>query len=239
MTATVVIPALDEEKHIASCLESLCAQATREPFDVIVVDNGSTDHTTDIARGYQGRLQVRVIQEKQRGRGAARATGFAYARGEFIFSTDADAVLPLDWIESFLTILRTRPGVVAVTCAPRIEDCTPRQNWLFNRIIPYFLRINIFTLGHHGLCGFSFAIPRDIYERSGGFNRNADAYEDLDLARRVRKFGTIVFDIKCRVTFSGRRFRNGLLRGWSEYIITFIKKFIFHKDRVILSTMED
>ena len=79
MFISVVVPALNEEKYIGHCLSSLRAQHyPRELYEIIVVDNASTDRTAEIAR----RFGLKVVFEPQRGVGRARHRGAQEARGE-------------------------------------------------------------------------------------------------------------------------------------------------------------
>lgn len=235
---SIVIPAYNEEKNIVRCLDAIRAQKTDEEMDVIIVDNASTDRTAAIVRKYAQQMPLRLVSEKRRGRGRARHTGFGLAKGTVVFSTDADTFLPPQWVEACLRVFRQKPGVVAVTGIPQIFDCTPAQNAIFNETIPHFLRMNYVWLGHPGLSGFGFAVKKKIYDRAGGFDPKADAYEDLDLANRVSKFGKIVLLSRPRITFSGRRFRDGMIKGWFEYLKTFAEKFVMKKRRVILKSVE-
>ena len=239
MHISVVIPALNEEKNIAKCLRALASQTVRERFEVLVVDNGSTDATRREAERCADIVNVRVIEEKQPGRGVARATGFGAAKGTIIFSTDADSMVPPDWINSYLRQLRDHPEAVAVTGPPCIQDCGPLRNLVFNLTTPYFVYFNQLYFGHPGLCGFSFAIHADAYRASGGFSAEDDAYEDLALACRVAKVGRILWTSQVRVQFSGRRFRHGMLFGWYEYIESFVRKFMLHRKRVMLRAIQE
>jgi glycosyltransferase involved in cell wall biosynthesis len=135
MKYSVIIPAYNEEASIAHCLEALTKQTIAEPFEVIVVDNRSTDATSAIARKFATKLNLRVLYEKKQGRGAARATGFAAAKGDFLFSTDADAMVPPEWMESFVEFFTEHPDAAAVTSTATIDSCTPMQNAMFNALL--------------------------------------------------------------------------------------------------------
>lgn len=204
-------------------------------MEVIVVDNNSKDKTSFIAKKFQGILNIRVINEKKKGRGAARFTGFKAAKGDIIFSTDADAILPPQWTEKYLQKFEKSPQIVAITGIPAISDSDPMRNMAFNLWTPQFLKLNYFAFGHPGLSGFSFAIRRDAYKAAGGFDPVTDCYEDLDLAHRVHKVGKILLMTDLPITFSARRFENGLIRGWGEYAKNFVDMFILKKKRVELS----
>ena len=232
---SVVIPAFNEEEHLPICLASLAAQETDTNFEVIVVDNNSTDNTSGVAKKFEKQLNLRIIKELKRGRGAARFTGFKYAAGSIIFSTDADTVVPENWIEEYLKKFKKDPSLVAVTGIPQIRDFDVLKNSVFNLTVPQFLKINYLAFGHPGLSGFSFAIKESAYDEAGGFDPVTDCYEDLDLAHSVHKVGKIALVTKPPVFFSGRRFEKGLLAGYSEYVKSFIDMFLLKKKRVVLS----
>jgi glycosyltransferase involved in cell wall biosynthesis len=93
----VVVAVLNEEAGIAACLDSLLQQNyPRERYDIIVVDNGSTDRTLDILSLYEG--QLTLLHEHRRGAAAARNAGVAAAESEIIAFTDADCVVQRDWL---------------------------------------------------------------------------------------------------------------------------------------------
>lgn len=77
---SVVIPAYNEEELIGNCLNALVAQKTTEEFEVIVVDNNSRDKTAEIAEKYKSKLNLKILLQKEKGRGAARQKGFAAQR---------------------------------------------------------------------------------------------------------------------------------------------------------------
>jgi len=91
---TVIIPCLNEEQGI----EKVLTRMPKFVDEVIVVDNGSTDRTSDVARGYG----ARVIQEEMRGYGRAYKTGFGSAAGDIIITLDGDHSYPPDAISYLL-----------------------------------------------------------------------------------------------------------------------------------------
>jgi glycosyltransferase involved in cell wall biosynthesis len=91
---TVIIPCLNEEQGI----EKVLTRMPKFVDEVIVVDNGSTDRTSDVASGYG----ARVIQEEMRGYGRAYKTGFASAAGDIIITLDGDHSYPPDAISYLL-----------------------------------------------------------------------------------------------------------------------------------------
>lgn len=217
---SVVIPAYNEEKCIGQCLFSLTKQDTKEPFEVIVVNNASTDRTAEVAQQYEDRLHLRVIQEEHKGRGRARTAGFALAKGDIILSTDADTIVPPHWIEALSSPLRTGGNVVGVSSPCIFMGSTrwKRKVLSFQWIL---MRLYRFFWGHFWLNGFSFAIRKDTYEKAGGFNADIDSQEDTDLSKRVAPMGIILFLPGTAVVTSARRFERNIFKGLWEYFSQF------------------
>ena len=231
---SVVIPAYNEEEYLPLCLEALAAQTTRETMEVIIVDNNSTDRTQHVAKQFSQTLTIRIFEEEMQRRGAARKNGFSHAQGEIIFSLDADSIPHPQWIERILKKFHSDPDIVAVMTSAYISDCKTSTNILHNIVQPVSLQVCRLYHHHHILPGHSFAVRRDAYHMAGGFDSNFDAQEDIELSNRVAKFGRIVRLHGLPVLMSGRRFREGFLRGWWDYFSTFSSQFWFKKKKVTL-----
>lgn len=214
---SIIIPAYNEEQYIEPCLQSLVLQKTKYSFEVIVIDNNSTDMTRKIALSFKNKLNIRIITEKQQGRGVARWRGFEEATGKFLFSSDADTVFPTDWIEGFMKYFKNKK-IVAVTSMCDIDDPSQRNKAFFkfaHQMATEGLRI---ALGHYCLYGFSYAIRRNIYIKSGKIDKTLNALDDLDLGRRVKKYGKIQLVRDIPVLTSNRRYKKGMIRGLLEYV---------------------
>lgn len=217
MKASVVIPAHNEAASLPACLEALAAQKTKHELEVIVVNNASADQTAKVAKSWADRLNLSVINEPQLGRGSARRRGFAKAKTDIILSTDADTIVPPDWVESLTGILLKHPEAVAVGGPSYIADGTRLTNWTARVGMPlsfYFYRL---MTGHYMFAGANFAIRRKAYEAASGFDPKQDMLDDLDLAFRVSKVGPILFVKKPRVLTKGDIFRHGYLQGAWHY----------------------
>lgn len=232
---SVVLPAYNEEKEITRCLASLARQKTNREFEIIVVDNASTDTTKEVAARFLTQIPLTIISEPRKGRGAARAAGFKAARGEIILSTDADTVVPPDWIEKLTTGLLAG-GAVAVAGSTTVHGCGRFTTAVFNRVVqPFSTRFYRLLFGHYWLSGFNFAIYRDVYLKAGGFNAKLTAMEDTDLGFRVKKIGRIRFLPNVLVEFSGRRFENRFLAGLRDYVVQFLYYYFGKEEKVHLS----
>lgn len=94
---SVVVPFYNSERYISECIESLLSQKyPMENYEIIMVDNNSTDASADIVRRYS---QVKLVSEKRQGAYAARNRGLKEARGEVIAFTDPDCVPSSDWLK--------------------------------------------------------------------------------------------------------------------------------------------
>ena len=176
---TVVIPALNEEEFIGDCLRSIRAQ-TLSPDEIIVVDNGSTDRTVEIAE----ELADRVIIIPDVGIVALRQAGAEAAKYPIIVSTDADTTYPSFWLEKLLRHF-SDPNVVAVGGSIR-----PSVPGSMEKIYASGLNTSAST----GLfLGANMAYRRDALLKSGGYVKVKRA-EDWALATRLRTQGRIVYD---------------------------------------------
>lgn len=120
-TVTVVIPALNEAAILEKCLGALCA-CPRPAEEILVVDNGSTDGTAEIARSFEG---VRVLTESRPGITFARRSGFDAARGDVIARIDADSIVSPWWIDELRAVFGSRPEVDGVAGGAAIVELSP------------------------------------------------------------------------------------------------------------------
>lgn len=231
--ASVVIPAFNEEKNIRATLSSLLEseQGSSLSVEVILVDNNSTDKTVKIAQEFQNRMDLKIYHEKRQGRGAARARGFNEAKGEIILSGDCDTVYYKGWIETLASEIKGETVASTTTCL--IRDFSALKNTAFNIVTPLTIFLYRIIFGHYWLSGFSFAVSKSAYEKSGGFDPSLQALEDMDLTNKVAKVGKIKF-INKPVIFSGRRFKDGLISGLFEYVSAFIEIFVFKKKNIFI-----
>lgn len=109
---SVILPTYNVGSHLRTCLDSILNQ-TFEDFEVVVVDDGSTDETIDILEGYDD-ARIRVIQRTENGITSALNRGITEARGEFIARHDGDDYSEPERFEKQVEYLRDNPGVAVV-----------------------------------------------------------------------------------------------------------------------------
>lgn len=105
---SVVIPTYNGRRYIGATLDSVLAQKHR-PLEILVVDDGSTDATAQVVRGYAS--EVRLIEQDQRGHPAARNTGIRAAAGEFLGFLDHDDLWSPDKLERQLACFQSDPAL--------------------------------------------------------------------------------------------------------------------------------
>jgi glycosyltransferase involved in cell wall biosynthesis len=102
---SIIIPAHNEENRLPASLEQVLAFLKRQTYEaeVLVVENGSTDRTLEVAQGFAARYaNLRVMHEPGRGKGLAVRRGMLDARGQYRFMCDADLSMPIEEVNKFL-----------------------------------------------------------------------------------------------------------------------------------------
>ncbi len=119
-TASIVVPAFNVEATIAETLRSLFAQ-TFTDFEIIIVDDGSSDRTEPIVKAF-GDRRVRLVTQRNRGLAGAHNTGIHEARGEFIGFCDADDLWMPEKLERHIRHLKASPDVGISFSGSRMID---------------------------------------------------------------------------------------------------------------------
>jgi glycosyltransferase involved in cell wall biosynthesis len=194
----VVVPAYNEERGIAATLRALAAQQDQD-FTLVVVDNASTDRTASVVRS----AGVTVIDEPQKGTGAAADTGMRHAIAHgatHLARTDADCLPAPDWTAAVRRGFAAGLELIGGRLRPRTDEFALR--WWERRLLPSVVEgaatFGRFRPGNRDpayrgpyvMCpGCNLAITAALYEASGGFPRTAieEVHEDRALVNRVRR----------------------------------------------------
>jgi glycosyltransferase involved in cell wall biosynthesis len=226
MELSFVIPAYNEAATIGACLDSIleALDGRRGDSEIIVVDNGSTDGTAEIAGSYPG---VLVVPEPRKGITFARQAGFAKSRGELIANLDADTLLTPAWLETVRRRFSRDPRLVCLSGpfiyydAPvSVRFCTR----LFYRAAFFTYLVNRFILRAGSLVqGGNFVCRRWALERIGGFDTTINFYgEDTDIAQRLHPQGRVVFTFRLPIYASARRIAaEGLVATGARYALNY------------------
>ena len=184
MKVSVVIPAYNEAQFVAGCLACLGRQTlNRSEFEVLVVDNGSTDRTLDIAReaSLAAGLPITILEKPQTSISAVRNFGASHAHGEVLAFLDADCLPAPEWLQLGVQ-LAPENGVWGAHY--RIP---PDATWVGRTWFRYQAKV----LGGPAtfLPGGDLFIWRGDFVRLGGFNEAARTSEDVELCARMRASG--------------------------------------------------
>ena len=180
MSLAFVIPALNERDSIGRTLDSIRAHAADLVGEVLVVDNGSSDGTGDVAISHG----ARVLNHPSGTIAAVRNAGARACRGSILVFLDADVSLTQAWednISGCLDLLQREPSTVSGSrCAPVDENSFLNRFW-FSRL--HSTRAQSYINSGHMI------VTRELFDSLGGFDEDRETAEDHDLCTRVIAFG--------------------------------------------------
>lgn len=234
VTISFVVPAYNEEKHLARTLTAIIAETRRSDCtaEIIVVNNASTDATAALAASFP---EVIVVDEPVKGLVQARRAGFLRASGELIANVDADTIVTEGWLGRVLEEFHRRPGLVALSGPYIYYDVSKRARAAVRAfyVMGYgFYVVNRFVLRVGSMLqGGNFVVRRTALEEIGGYNPQFSFYgEDTDLARRLHSVGAVKFTFRLPALSSGRRLiEEGMLRIGLRYSMNFVWATFMHR----------
>jgi len=225
VSVSVIIPVYNSASHLEACLTSL-RQWAAGPLELIVVDDGSTDGSMEVAR----RFGARTLSTGARaGPAKARNIGARAARGEILFFLDADVCVHADTLERVRRDFRDDPSLDALIgsydSAPASPDFLSQYKNLMHSFVHQHGRQEACTFWSG--CG---AIRREVFLKHAGFDESygRPAIEDIELGYRLRMAGCrVILDKQLQVTHLKRWTFWGLIktdifdRGvpWTELIL--------------------
>jgi glycosyltransferase involved in cell wall biosynthesis len=181
---SVVIPVLDEARRLPRTLDALAAQVEVAAFEVLVVDNGSTDGTPEVAAGHP--LRPTVLREPTRGPYAARNAGIASAQGEVVALTDADCRPDPGWLAAGLGAIAAGADLVGGT----IVQVTSERPTLWERYDrATYLRQDRFVEDQGFAATANLFVRSEVFDAVGPFRPELVASGDLELCWRAREAG--------------------------------------------------
>ncbi len=185
---SVIIPAYNAETWLEVCLASVLSQTIAD-FEVIVVDDGSTDATAELAAS-AGDCRIRVIRQENRGQCAALNRGVAESRGEFIKFLDADDWINPEHLAAQVAALRDCPEWVA-SCGWGYFRIDPRlvvvrkEHANTDYDDPLEWLVDSLTKDEGMMGGWKWLIPRAVWERAGGWDERLSLNNDFDFSIRL------------------------------------------------------
>ncbi|MCX5799985.1 MAG: glycosyltransferase family 2 protein [Candidatus Eisenbacteria bacterium] len=225
---SVVLPVLNEGRHIGGVLEALCRQKfPPDRFELLVVDGGSTDETVSVAAGLSKiHRNIRVLENPRRLSSSGRNVGARAARGDAVLFVDGHCEIPDEFLlRNLADLFRTTSA--DVICRPQPLEWTgsgdvqraiviARTSWLGHN--PSSL---IFSTAKEDLVdpdSSGAAYTRRVFERIGYYDERLDACEDVDFNLRARKAGLRAFTSpRVMVRYHARDDLGPLFRQMARY----------------------
>lgn len=187
-TVSVVIVTYNKADTITAAIESVLRQ-TYTDYEILVVDDGSTDDTADQVRAFGSK--VRYLPKKNGGTGSARNLGIGQAQGRYVAFLDGDDLWLPRKLEIQMAAFEREPAIIACQCSAHCVDnhlklietrsCHPAQDSLLDFLL------------FHNLPAFSSAVVarRDLLQRLEGFGTDLVILSDWDMACRLARVGTL------------------------------------------------
>lgn len=209
---SIIIPSYNRADEIIDLLSSLQVQTVEHDwFEVLVVDDGSTDDTEQQIREFSSKIDfhLRFFRRDHEGPGAARNYGMAQAEGEFFLFIDSDCLADAEWLKEIdLAITRENPDAFGGPDAV-LDSFTPLQ-----KAIDYSMTSFLTTGGMRGHSkkrlakfyprSFNMGIRREIYAKLGGMGKLRHG-QDIEFSRRIVASGAKVIYIPKAIVYHKRR----------------------------------
>ena len=214
MKFSIIIPTFNEEEHLPQCLESLFSMNyPKLNYEVIIIDNGSSDETRTIAR----KFKVKLLRDDSKSVAGLRNLGATAANGNILAFIDADCVVSPQWLNAACKY-ENQTEIVAWGCPPGVpqEATWVQKTWYLvrrkkNKIadVDWLESMNLF-------------VRRKDFIDIGGFNESLVTCEDVDFSYRLKPKGRVLSDDTVQVIHMGEAdtvknfYRKELWRGRSN-----------------------
>lgn len=223
MTVSLIIPALNEEKYLPQTFASV-KKMDREPDEIIVVNAQSEDKTADIAKSFD----AKIVSVDRRSIGYSRQKGLEAASGDIVAFTDADTILPTNWLSTILSHME-KDHAVGVFGGFRVPDGPWWYRFYINVIQPFTNTLTYAIFKIPFATGQNMAFYRKNALSAGGFPVDFKIAKDIEIARRVMSTGKVVFRQDFFVVASGRRGYEGFWQLISRSFSAFFYYFIYRR----------
>lgn len=185
---SIIIPAFNGSAHVEQSINSVLAQTYRN-FEIIIINDGSTDNTEEKVKGIKDD-RLKYIKQENKGASSARNRGIREAKGKYIAFLDADDYWSPSHLSDHITFLEKHPEYIMsfnryITVENGKEELYKWKN-LSGNIYPNLLFIENNIIGTPAV-----VVRSDILKKSGLFDEKMTLCEDLDLWRRISKLGKV------------------------------------------------
>jgi len=181
---TIVIPALNEENVIGRCLDSIAhLEFPSSNFEVIVVDNGSSDQTREIANSYREAVRLTVLLQPKVNISALRNAGASASSGKFLIFLDADMIVPKDWLQRAEALfISSKADILGGSF-----DVPKNSSWVAR--VWFGRKTKVVTLSPSYVPSGNLMVRRSHFDSIGGFDERLRTSEDCDFCFRAGAMG--------------------------------------------------
>lgn len=207
MLFSVIVPVYNRPDEIRELLESLTSQ-TYKQFEVLIVDDGSTQSCKEVVETYRNLLNLQYFFKENSGQGFSRNFGFERAKGNFLVVFDSDCIIPSHYFETVKDTIES--GDIDAWGGP---DRAHDSFTVMQKAISYSMTSLLSTGGIRGRTrslesfhprSFNMGISKEVYKRTGGY-RITRMGEDIDLSIRIKKAGFQIVLIEEAYVYHKRR----------------------------------
>ncbi len=185
---SIIIPTYNRPQQLSNCLETL-TKMQYESFEVIVVDDGSSESLENIVTGFDSQLNIKLITQKNQGPSSARNTGAKTAKGKYLAFTDDDCLPAETWLSSLVEVLQLYPHCLVGGKTKNALSDNPyatTSQAILDVVYSYYNEprksLRFFTSNN-------FALSRLDFLKLGGFNESFWTSEDREFCERVLEQG--------------------------------------------------
>jgi glycosyltransferase involved in cell wall biosynthesis len=218
---SIIVPCLNEEKHLPYFLDSLIMQ--RAPFELIVVDGGSQDDSRNLIDTFRERIQITGLIDETRNLGYVRNKGAVVARGDPLLFTNSDAVLPAGLLLDIESQFHKEKSLLALTGRTVPWEGGPLCSLAYGAFD--VLRWAFSKIGRFSPSGNFLALRAFVFWAVGGFP-HCRLNEDGELGIRLSEYsrvngGKLRFDLRLYTGHWAVRFRRGFMKTLTFYAYVF------------------
>lgn len=187
---SIIVPVYNRPKEIDELLYSLTKQNFKDDFEVVIVEDGSTENSCEIIKNYNSNLDINYLSKNNTGAGFSRNYGMERAKGNYFIVLDSDVILPYNYLKEVKNQL-----LVNYTDAYGGPDAAHKSFSILQKAINYSMTSFLTTGGIRGkktsfnkfqLRSFNLGLSKTAFEKVNGFS-NMKTGEDIDLTFRLWK----------------------------------------------------
>jgi len=203
---SVIVPVRNGAETIGTQLAALAAQEVADPWELLVVDNGSTDGTREVAEAWAGRLPLSIVDAGDSpGIATTRDAGVLAARSDRLLFCDSDDVVQPGWIAALLSALEDADLVGGLVRDDLLDEPSHGAGIPWAQPHPPD-RLPEASGGPPFAPGANFALRRQVFEALGGWDAGALTAEDVDFSWRARAAGfRLAFAPQAVIAYRQRR----------------------------------